>query len=137
MSSKSVRSRVWIAILFLIFIFEGLPPNRLAVKVIVGEAADQSFIGKVAVGEVIRRRKNLDGFSSRQKDLGLFYKSQPVKTRTAARIAWMLSAFTNFTGGADHFDNVKAFGVPKWAGSMKKTVKIDEMQYYRSRRRSL
>lgn len=114
--------------------FLSLPTSddHKAVRVIIGEAADQSFAGKVAVGEVIRRRGGIKGFSSTKKDLAKFSRQQPAKTRIEARIAWNLSKFTNFTRGADHFDNIQAFGVPEWAKKMKKTVKIDDMQYYKS-----
>ena len=106
--------------------------DDLAVKVILGEAADQSFRGKVAVGEVIRNRGEIEGFSSTQKDLDRFYHEQPERTRTQARLAWIVSRFTNFTRGADHFDNIKAFGVPEWAKDMKKTVMIGDTQFYKS-----
>lgn len=107
--------------------------NDQAVKVIVGEAANQTFWGKVAVGEVIRNRGGIQGFSSRQKDLHQFYRDQPSGTRFQAQIAWMLSSVTNITHDSDHFDNVKAFGVPEWAANMTKTVQIDDMQYYRAK----
>lgn len=107
--------------------------DDLAVRVILGEAADQSFRGKVAVGEVIRNRGKIKGFSSTLKDLDRFSREQPERTRTQARLAWIVSRFTNFTRGADHFDNVKAFGEPEWAKGMKKTVKIGDTQFYKSR----
>lgn len=104
-----------------------------AVKIIVGEAADQNFRGKLAVAEVIRNRGGTKGFSSAKKDLDKFFSQQPPRTRSEARMAWVISRFTNVSGGADHFDNVKKFGEPEWAKGMKKTAVIDDMQYYRSR----
>jgi len=107
--------------------------DRLAVQVILGEAADQGFKGKVAVGEVIRNRGRIKGFSSMQKDLKQFSDKQPKKIRNEAKVAWIFSRFTNYTRGADHFDNVKAFGEPSWAKEMKKTVKIEDTQFYKAK----
>lgn len=135
---KAAKWKGWFLILLgaiaAAFLFGGKAPDSgQAVKVILGEAANQSFIGKIAVGEVIRNRGSLEGFSSTQKDLDAFYRQQPMKARRAAQAAWILSHLTNFTGHADHFDNVKEFGVPQWTATMRKTVKIDDMQYYRSK----
>ncbi len=134
----SQKLKTWILIVLasiaaaLLFRGSALDSER-AVQIILGEAANQSFVGKIAVGEVIRNRGSFEGFSSTLKDLDAFYKEQPPKARRDAKRAWFLSCFTDFTHSADHFDNVKAFGVPEWAASMRKTVKIDDMQYYRSR----
>lgn len=107
--------------------------SGLAVQVILGEAANQTFKGKIAVGEVIRERGEIKGFSSMLKDLHAFEKQQPEKVRDEARLAWILSRFTNFTKDADHFDNIKQFGVPEWAKDMEKTVKIGNTQFYKSK----
>lgn len=47
-----------------------------------------------------------------------------------AKKAWAESAKSNLTKGATHWENVKAFGKPKWASKMKKTVTIKDHVFF-------
>lgn len=106
--------------------------HTLAKRVILAEAADQGLKGMIAVGEVIRNRGEIEGFSVLDNNLKKFEKDQPKEIRKQAKQAWFLSRFTNFTKGADHFDNIKRFGVPSWAKDMAEVVTIEDMTYYKS-----
>lgn len=108
--------------------------SHMAEKVILGEAADQGLEGMIAVAEVIRNRGSLKGFSSMRKDLDRFASRQPKHVRRDARKAWKLSRHTNYTRGATHFDNVKAFGMPSWAKDMVRTAVIADMYYFKEKR---
>ena len=118
------------AILFPRWINHGLN-GRLAVHVITAEAADQNLWSMIGVGEVIRHRGKIKGFSVLKKDLPAFYKAQSASVRSRACTAWILSRFTNLTQSATHFENVTAFGPPPWESSMKKTVKLGDHQFYK------
>jgi len=106
--------------------------NDLAARVVLAESADQGMVGMIAVGEVIRHRGQIKGFSVLKKDLAAFETRQSDTVYLKARLAWFISQFTNFTHDADHFENVKQFGKPPWADTMRKTVRIKDMQYYKS-----
>ena len=106
--------------------------NDLAARVVLAESADQGMVGMIAVGEVIRHRGQIKGFSVLKKDLATFETQQTDAIYLKARLAWFLSQFTNLTRDADHFENVKQFGKPPWADTMRKTVRIKDMQYYKS-----
>lgn len=78
--------------------------EKEAVRVILAEAENQSLEGMVAVGEVIRRRGSLKGFSNRKP-------SEAMTER--AKEAWRLSANTNLSKGATLFENIVDFGFPE------------------------
>lgn len=103
----------------------------MAVKVILGEAADQGLDGMIAVAEVIRNRGKLRGFSSMRRNLDKFASQQPQRIQILAERAWKMSRYTNYTNGATHFDNVDRFGMPVWAHGMIRTAKVADMIYFR------
>lgn len=108
--------------------------SQTAEKVIVGEAADQGLDGMIAVAEVIRNRGSLHGFASlKNKNLDKFVAKQPEDVRLRASKAWKLSRHTNYTRGATHFDNIKEFGMPRWARGMVRTAVIADMTYFKER----
>jgi len=124
--------KITLAALFLFWVLKPAGPDRqLAVYVITAEAADQSFWGMTAVGEVIRNRGKIEGFSVLKKDLPAFFKQQPASVRRCAAMAWSFSRWTNLSGKATHFENVKQFGPPPWEEEMRKTARIDDLQFYR------
>ena len=101
-----------------------------AVRCLIGEAANQGIIGMTAVGEVMRRRGSTKGiYGCNAKHIA----KEPQKVWVAARKAWRDSARTNLTRHATHWENTTAFGVPRWAGSMVKTVKIKDHVFYRQK----
>jgi hypothetical protein len=102
--------------------------DDVAVKIIVSEAADQGLKGMICVGEVIRHRNSTAGFYG--------YKSnriidQPKAIWIMAKRAWELSAHTNYTQGADHFENVRRFGEPSWARYCVKTYEYKDHIFYK------
>jgi len=108
--------------------------GNLAVRVIIAESANQSFECMIGVAEVIRRRGNFKGFSVMKIDLNAFYLKQSLPIREKARFAWLTSRVSNLSQGATHFENVKAFGPPPWESEMIKTVHLDDVQFYKSKR---
>lgn len=105
--------------------------GKLAIRVITAEAADQTLWCMAGVGEVIRNRGKISGFSVLKKDLEEFYRRQPPGVHRKAHAAWFISRFSNLTQDATHFENVTAFGPPPWEGDMEKTVKLDDHQFYK------
>jgi hypothetical protein len=102
-------------------------PYQSALKVIVGEAANQGLKGMICVAEVLRRRGSIEGFYGYNADR----KSESPSTWQMAATAWEKSAFTNFTQGADHFENIHAFGKPWWAKFCIKTYEYKDHVFYK------
>ena len=88
-------------------------------QVLVGEAANQGYDGMYAVGCVLRNRGwRLDGFSAAKRaDLYAFYLRQPAQVQRWATeiVARLHHDGIDTTGGATHYENVTAFGTPRWA----------------------
>lgn len=106
-------------------------PEDVAVRVLIGEAGNQGEHGMICVAEVLRRRGSTNGF------YGLKAKhvdQQPAWVWEMARRAWRASATTNYTAGATHFENVKAFGTPYWVKSMDLVYQHKAHTFYRERR---
>lgn len=107
-------------------------PEDLAVKAIVGEAEDQGYRGMLAVACGIRNRGTLKGVvgvrSKRALTPGLVQK----KYWDMARKAWKESE-TNRMHNADHWENIKQFGIPEWAGRMVLVITVGDHAFYRNR----
>lgn len=103
--------------------------DKLAVMAIMGEASNQGFEGMVAVGEAIRNRGSLKGVYG-VKSKHIYRDSRYVWD--SARKAWQASKTSNLVKGADHWENIKAFGKPKWADEMLETARIRDHVFYRS-----
>lgn len=101
-----------------------------AIQCLIGEAGNQGIEGMTAVGEVLRRRGSTRGLHGCKTALSRHSKE---KLRAEARQAWRASETSNLTNGADHFENVEAFGFPKWAKNMKQTVKIKNHTFFVSK----
>ena len=89
-----------------------------AQAVLIGEAASEGELGMTWVACVMRNREwDLDGFSARRrKDLGDFLSRQPDRTHRDAQVALAQVRAGEFDcQGATHFENVGAFGTPRWA----------------------
>lgn len=103
--------------------------ERDAVRAIIGEAANQPYVGQVAVACAIRNRGTLQGvFGLKAKHVD----QQPAWVWERARKAWAESAKRDITNGSSHWENVRAFGRPYWAASMTKTVLVKDHQFYRN-----
>ena len=102
--------------------------DNVAVRILVGEAANQGLKGMICVGEVIRHRKSVKGFCGfRSKHI----MAEPKSVWKMAKIAWELSAHTNYTQGADHFENVHDFGIPCWAKDCVKVYEYKDHVFYK------
>ena len=102
--------------------------DNVAVRILVGEAANQGLKGMICVGEVIRHRNSVKGFCGfRSKHI----MAEPKSVWKMAKIAWELSAHTNYTQGADHFENVHDFGVPCWAKDCVKVYEYKDHVFYK------
>lgn len=107
--------------------------NNEAILAVIGEAENQGYEGMKAVSCGIRNRGTLKGV------YGL--KAPRVKkrlysedTEAKAIVAWETSAEPEncaYMLGSTHWENVKAFGEPYWAKSMRKTVLIKDHQFYK------
>lgn len=103
-----------------------------AVKVIIAEACNQGAEGMQAVGEVIRRRGSLKPFcAARRPDLDAFVERQGKQVLAMAKEAWKRSEHSDITCGSTNYENVKAFGKPRWAKEMIETITIKDHTFYR------
>ncbi len=102
--------------------------DQPAIRAIVGEAANQGYTGMLAVAGAIRNRGTLQGVYG-LRNPAADRQSREVWAR--ARQAWAASATNDITGGATHWENVRAFGMPAWARAMRKTVCIKDHQFFR------
>lgn len=101
---------------------------------LIAEAGNQGYDGLLAVAEVMRARDwNMRPFcASRRKDLAAFVARQPKRVRENAHKALEAARAGSMTvNGATHYENVKAFGVPKWARGLKPVATIGEHVFWR------
>jgi hypothetical protein len=108
--------------------YTGEIPAAIAERIIISEAADQGLKGMICVGEVLRHRGSTKGFYG-------YKHNRPTKeTRSvwdmAAR-AWAISAHTNYTKGADHFENIRRFGKPWWVKYSIQTYEYKDHVFYK------
>ncbi len=103
-------------------------PQDVAVRIIVGEAADQGLKGMICVGEVLRHRASIKGFYGYQSNR---MRHEPKSVWDMADKAWKISASTNYTKGADHFENIHRFGLPWWAQYCVKTYAYKDHTFYK------
>ena len=103
-------------------------PKDVAVKVIISEAGDQGLKGMICIGEVLRHRASVKGFYGYKSNR---IYSQPKSVWEMAARAWDQSAYTNYTKGADHFENIHRFGDPWWAKYCMKTYEYKDHVFYK------
>lgn len=106
-------------------------PEDDAVRILIGEAANQGKVGMIAVAEVLRKRGSTKGFCGLK---GKHVDSQPAWVWEMARKAWRASEKTNYTRGATHFENLEDFGTPYWAENMEVVFVHKDHTFYRERR---
>ncbi|MBI3317799.1 MAG: cell wall hydrolase [Candidatus Omnitrophica bacterium] len=105
--------------------------------VVMAESSGEPYEGKLAVAEVLRNRDwDPEGFTGmRRKDLSLFLSRQPASARLEAKKALQAArAGSNLTGHATHFENIEAFGFPRWEREMERTAKIGRHTFFRQRK---
>lgn len=98
-----------------------------AIRCIVGESGNQPYRGMVGVANVIRTRKNLNGFYGFHNPI---VNKQPKWVWEQATKAWHESKTNNIVGGATHFESIH-FKKPYWAYSMKETIRIKDHIFYK------
>jgi spore germination cell wall hydrolase CwlJ-like protein len=96
-----------------------------AIRAVVMEASGEGYIGMVAVAEAIRNRGSLKGVRG-----AYAYHYEPLWVWKQAEAAWKASANTNLVHGATHWENVKRFGLPRWARNMKVTAIIGRHYFF-------
>lgn len=106
--------------------------DAAAVRIIVGEAANQGLKGMICIGEVLRRRASVKGFYGYKANLSK--RQSKLIWRMAAK-AWEQSRYTNYTKGADHFENIHSFGKPWWVECSVKTYEYKDHVFYNEVRR--
>ena len=98
-----------------------------AVRAIVGEAAGEPYLGKVALAEALRNRGTLRGVYGAKR--AEFIKKQPKKVHSDALKAWRESARTSYTKGARHWESTD-FKVPYWAKKMEPSFRVGKHIFY-------
>jgi Zn ribbon nucleic-acid-binding protein len=116
-------------------------PDEWAIKAILGEGEDQGIEGMTALGEAIRNRGTLNGvygFKAVVVKNGKYYRKTKKGLRQIsdyvvknAKQAWNDSENTDYVRGADHWENIKEFGVPYWANTKVKTATIKDHAFYK------
>ncbi len=104
-------------------------PDHVATRVLIGEAADQGLKGMICVAEVLRRRGSTKGFYGYHSK---HITAEPPRVWDLASKAWKRSAYTNYTNGADHFDNVRKYGQPWWAKKCVQTYAYRDHVFYKA-----
>jgi len=107
-------------------------PESIAAQIIVGEASDQGLKGMICIGEVLRHRGSIKGFYGYHSNV--VRNESPAVWKMAAQ-AWRKSAETNYTNGADHFENIHRFGKPWWVKYCRKTYEYKDHVFYKEVRR--
>lgn len=104
-------------------------PESKAVRAIMGEASNQGYNGMLAVACAIRNRGTLKGvYGVKAKHVD----NEPKWVWNLARKAWKESATRDCTNGADHWENVKAFGTPSWTKNMKLVYVCKDHRFYKA-----
>lgn len=103
-----------------------------AILSIIGEAEDQGPEGMRAVASGIRNRGTLKGVYGRnsKRVKGGQYSKEVYQQ---AKQAWLDSAKKDYVNGADHWENTKQFGKPKWANEMEEVTRVGDHSFYRKR----
>ena len=103
-------------------------PDDLAIRAIIGEAANQGENGMLAVACALRNRGTLKGvYGVNAKHID----RQPSWVWERARRAWEKSSQVDITKGADHWHNVNREGETYWTVKMTKTVCIKDHCFYK------
>lgn len=104
--------------------------KKSAVCAIIGEAENQGYQGMLAVAGAIRNRgtlKGVYGVNSPRIKKHLYSK----KIFLLAEKAWAVSASLDITNGADHWENISAFGCPQWVKKCVETFRYKDHIFYK------
>lgn len=104
-------------------------PDEVGVRCIIGEASNQGYAGLEACADALQNRDTIKGvYGCNAKHID----QEPAWVWDMAERAWEAAKYENPTNGADHWENIKAFGEPSWAKSMTKTICVKDQCFYRS-----
>lgn len=102
-----------------------------AILSIIGEAENQGYTGMLAIACAIRNRGTLRGVyglnAPRVKN-----QRYSKKTYEMAQKAWFASYRVDVTNGATHWENIKAFGCPKWVKACVETFRYKDHIFYKT-----
>lgn len=135
MLSKAV---VTILVLFLISCniktsYSDQIPTDRAVNAIIGEAEDQGYLGQLYIACAIRNRGTLKGVYGEHAPRVL-KKKYSQKIKLAVIKAWKESETSDICTqikGANHWENIKAFGKPSWASNMEETLSYKDHVFFK------
>ena len=108
-------------------------------KAIIGEAEGEPYAGKVALAYALKNRGKMSGVYGHKAIIwrsGAFWRgsrriSQTTLTEAQNALKWAnLHPANDPTHGADHWENIKAFGVPYWAKGKKPCYVIGSHAFY-------
>ncbi len=101
--------------------------NNSAIRAIIGEAANQGYQGMLALAVGIRNRGTLQGvYGLKAKHTN----KEPQWVWDLAQKAWRESRYNHIHSGT-HWENIKAFGKPKWAYAMKEVYRYKDHIFYK------
>ena len=129
---KSFFFAILIAIILTVMLFLKIAraeemDNNSAIKAIIGEAANQDYQGMLAVAVGIRNRGTLQGiYGLKAKHIN----REPKWVWDLAQKAWQESKYNHIHSGT-HWENIKAFGKPKWAYAMKEVYRYKDHIFYK------
>lgn len=103
--------------------------DKNAILAIIGEGENQGYTGMLALAGAIRNRGTLKGVYGIKAPRVKAHKYSH-GTYLQAKKAWEASATVDITHGADHWENIKAFGKPYWANSMIETFRHKDHVFY-------
>lgn len=101
-------------------------PTEQAIRAIIGESSGEGYHGMLMVAIGIRNRGTLNGvygLSAKHVD------NEPEWVWDLARQAWDESKHNRLHQGT-HWENIRAFGEPRWAKSMIKVAEYKNHVFY-------
>lgn len=102
--------------------------STLATRAIIGEAAGEPFMTKLAVASALRNRGSLVGV--RGFNNARMIDAQPAYVWAEARRAWAMSATNNTVNGAKFFDSTN-FQTPYWARGVRPVATVGVFRFWR------
>ena len=106
--------------------------DERAILAIIGEGENQGYTGMLALAGAIRNRGTLRGVFGVNAPRVVKHKYSNDTYRMAKK-AWAESLRVDITKGADHWENIKAFGKPYWANSMIETFRHKDHVFFMAR----
>lgn len=119
------------ALLLMCSCAQAFVPSERAVNAILGEAEGEGYAGMYAVACAIRNRGTLKGVYGERAPRVVGGKIER-SVRVMAERAWAESERgRDVTGGATHWENVRAFGWPDWAKGARVTLRLGQHVFFK------